>query len=166
MTPTNKVKPTTAKKATPVKVRPTVFKTFSAKPSDITRQWYLMDASEMVLGRLSTKAATLLTGKGKPIYTHHIDCGDYVIIINADKLVVSGAKLADKMYYRHSEYPGNLKTATLAEKMAKDSRKVIQLAIKGMLPKNKLMTERLKRLKIYQGDQHDHAAQAPKKVAQ
>jgi large subunit ribosomal protein L13 len=165
MKPTSKIKPVTDKKVATIKVRPTVFKTFSAKPSDITRQWHLLDASEMILGRLSTKAATLLTGKGKPIYTHHIDCGDYVVIVNADKLVVSGNKLADKMYYRHSEYPGNLKQATLTEKIAKDSCEVIRLAIKGMLPKNKLMVERLKRLKIYQGEQHDHTAQTPKKVA-
>lgn len=165
MKPTDKVESADNNKVTSIKTRPISNKTFSAKPSDIKRQWHLLDASEMILGRLSTKAATLLTGKGKPIYTHHIDCGDYVVIVNANKLVVSGNKLADKMYYRHSEYPGNLKQATLTEKMAKDSREVIRLAIKGMLPKNKLITGRLKRLKIYQGEQHDHTAQTPKKVA-
>jgi len=140
-------------------------KTFSAKPSDVTRAWYVIDASEAPLGHIATKAATLLTGKGKPIYTHHIDCGDYVVIINADKLVVSGNKMADKMYYRHSQYPGSLKEATLGEKMAKDSTKVVQLAIKGMLPKNKLMNDRLLRLKIYSGDDHGHTAQKPQKVS-
>jgi large subunit ribosomal protein L13 len=161
--------PATKKAITP-KVQPVAkkaikFKTYSAKPSEVVRQWHLMDASEVTLGRLSTKAATLLTGKGKPMFTHNIDCGDHVVIINADKLVVSGNKLADKKYYRHSEYPGNLKTATLTEKMAKDSCEVIRLAIKGMLPKNKLVDGRLKRLKIYKGQEHDNVAQKPQKVS-
>jgi large subunit ribosomal protein L13 len=140
-------------------------KTYSAKPSDITREWHLVDASEAPLGRVSTKIATLLTGKEKPLYTHHIDCGDYVVVINADKLVVTGSKLTDKKYYRHSQYPGSLKEATLAEKLAKDSTDVIRLAVKGMLPKNKLMDERLKRLKIYSDSEHHHEAQNPKKVS-
>ncbi len=163
-------KPTTKKTAvkevaTPAATKPKAYRSFSAKPSNVTRQWYLIDASEAPLGRLATKVATLLTGKGKPIYTHHIDCGDYVVIVNADNLVITGNKLADKKYYRHSEYPGNLKTATLTEKMAKDSREVLRLAIRGMLPKNKLMDGRLQRLKIYKGLEHSNTAQRPQKVS-
>lgn len=139
-------------------------KTYSAKPSDVTRVWHVVDASEVPLGRLSTTVAKLLTGKDKPIYTHHIDCGDYVVVINSDKLVVTGNKLTDKMYYRHSQYPGSLKQATLADKIAKDSTDVIVLAVKGMLPKNKLMNERLNRLKVYAGETHNHEAQKPVKV--
>jgi large subunit ribosomal protein L13 len=140
-------------------------KTYSAKPTDVTREWYVIDASEAPLGRVSTKVATLLTGKGKPMFTQHIDCGDYVVIVNADNLVVTGNKLQDKKYYRHSQYPGSLKTTTLQEQLDKDSTKVIVDAVKGMLPKNKLVTERLKRLKVYAGEQHGHDAQKPKKVS-
>lgn len=140
-------------------------KTYSAKPSDITRAWYVIDASEAPLGRISTKIATLLTGKGKPMFTQHIDCGDYVVVINADSLVVTGNKLADKMYYRHSQYPGSLKEINLGDKIAKDSTEVVRLAVKGMLPKNKLMDERLKRLKIYKGAEHSNEAQKPQKVS-
>lgn len=140
-------------------------KTYSAKPSEVERKWYVMDASETSLGRLSTQIAQLLTGKGKPMFTAHIDCGDYVVVINADNLVVTGEKATDKMYYRHSGYPGNLKEATLKEKQSKKSGEVIRLAVKGMLPKNKLMDERLKRLKIYAGSEHAHEAQAPEKVS-
>lgn len=140
-------------------------KTYSAKPTDVTREWYVIDASEAPLGRLSTKIATLLTGKGKPMFTSHIDCGDYVVVVNAENLVVTGNKLTDKKYYRHSQYPGNLKEATLTEKIAKDPTEVIRLAVKGMLPKNKLMDGRLQRLKIYAGESHNHEAQGPKKVS-
>lgn len=140
-------------------------KTYSAKPSEVERKWYVMDASEASLGRLSTQIAQLLTGKGKPMFTAHIDCGDYVVVINADNLVVTGEKATDKMYYRHSGYPGNLKEATLKEKQSKKSGEVIRLAVKGMLPKNKLMDERLKRLKIYAGSEHAHEAQTPEKVS-
>ena len=140
-------------------------KTYSAKPTEVTREWYVLDASEVPLGRLSTKIATLLTGKEKPMFTHHIDCGDNVIVVNSDSLVVTGNKMKDKMYYRHSQYPGSLKEATLADKMAKDSTDVIVLAVKGMLPKNKLMAERLKRLKVYPGSDHNHEAQKPTKVS-
>lgn len=140
-------------------------KTFQAKPTDVTREWLLIDASDAPLGRIATKVATLLTGKEKTMFTKHIDCGDYVVVINADNLVVTGAKMDDKKYYRHSQYPGSLKTATLTEKIKKDSTDVIILAVKGMLPKNKLMTERLKRLKVYAGETHNHDAQSPKKVS-
>jgi large subunit ribosomal protein L13 len=140
-------------------------KTYSAKPTEVTREWYVLDASEAPLGRLSTKIATLLTGKGKPMFTHHIDCGDNVIVINAEKLVVTGNKMTDKMYYRHSQYPGSLKEATLAKKMEQDPTDVIKLSVKGMLPKNKLMPERLARLRIVVGSEHGHEAQKPKKVS-
>jgi large subunit ribosomal protein L13 len=136
-------------------------KTYSAKPSDVTRKWYVVDASEVSLGRAATQIATLLTGKGKPQFTQHIDCGDYVIVVNADNLVVTGNKLEDKKYYRHTGYPGGIKEATLADKMAKDSTDVIFKAVRGMLPVNKLRDERLKRLKIYAGTEHNHEAQKP-----
>src|SRR5690349_20190709 len=113
-------------------------KTFSAKPTDVTRAWYIVDASEAPLGRVATKVATLLTGKGKPQFTKHIDCGDYVIIINAEKLVVTGDKLQKKMYYKHSNYPGGLKETTLADKLEKDPTFAITNAVRGMLPVNKL----------------------------
>lgn len=140
-------------------------KTYSAKPSEVTRAWYVIDASEAPLGRMSTKIATLLTGKGKPMFTQHIDCGDFVVVINADSLIVTGNKESDKMYYRHSQYPGSLKEATLNDMMKKDSTEVIRLSVKGMLPKNKLMDERLKRLKIYKGSEHSNEAQKPQKVS-
>lgn len=139
-------------------------KTYNAKPTEVTREWYVLDASSAPLGRLSTKIATLLTGKGKPMFTSHIDCGDNVVVINAENLIVTGAKLEDKKYYRHSQYPGNLKTATLTEKMAKDPTEVIRLAVKGMLPKNKLMNDRMLRLRVFAGESHGHEAQTPKKV--
>ena len=136
-------------------------KTYSAKPTDVERAWYVMDASEVPLGRLSTKAAELLLGKGKPMFTHHIDCGDYVIIVNADQLKVTGKKLEQKMYYRHSGYPGGLKESSLKAEMEKDSTVVIKKAIRGMLPVNKLRPGRLVRLKVYAGSEHEHTAQKP-----
>lgn len=136
-------------------------KTYSAKPTDVTRKWYVIDAAEAPLGRISTVAATLLTGKGKPMFTKHIDVGDYVIIINTDNLVVTGNKMEDKMYYKHSGYPGGLKELQLKEKMAKDSTTVLVKAIRGMLPVNKLRDGRLDRLKVYAGTEHNHEAQKP-----
>ena len=136
-------------------------KTFSAKPSDVTRTWYIVDASEAPMGRVATKVATLLTGKGKPTFTKHIDTGDYVVVINAEKIVVTGNKMEDKMYYRHSYFPGGLKEATLKEKMVKDPTFALQHAIRGMLPVNKLRDARLERLKIYAGADHKHEAQKP-----
>src|SRR5438105_2701583 len=109
-------------------------KTFSAKPKDVTRVWYVLDASEVSLGRLATKAAQLLIGKGKPQFTHHIDCGDYVIVVNAKQLILTGNKLRDKILYRHSNYPGGLKERSIEEQMSKDPTKVIEHAIRGMLP--------------------------------
>lgn len=139
-------------------------KTYSAKPSDIKRTWHIIDASEANLGRISTVAASLLIGKKKPAYTPHIDSGDHVIIVNADKFKVSGNKLEKKIYYRHTGYPGGIKSLTLKEKMDKDSTSVIEAAVRGMLPVNKLRAGRLARLRVYAGDQHNHAAQKPQKV--
>lgn len=136
-------------------------KTYSAKPTDVERKWYVIDASEAPLGRLSTTIAQLLTGKGKPQFTQHIDCGDYVIVINAEQTVATGDKLDKKIYYRHSNYPGGLKQATLGEKMAQDPTFAITHAVRGMLPVNKLRDDRLKRLKVYAGADHQHEAQKP-----
>jgi large subunit ribosomal protein L13 len=136
-------------------------KTYSAKPTDVKRTWYVVDASEAPLGRLATTIAQLLTGKGKPQFTKHIDCGDFVVVINAAKTVVTGDKLHKKVYYRHSSYPGNLKEATLEEKMAKDPTFAITHAVRGMLPVNKLRDARLQRLKVYAGSEHQHEAQQP-----
>ena len=136
-------------------------KTYSAKPTDVTRKWYVIDASQAPLGRVATVAATLLTGKGKPQFTKHIDCGDYVIIVNAENLVVTGNKLEDKTYYRHSGFPGGLTATTLSAQMVKDPTVPVMKAIRGMLPVNKLRDARLARLKIYAGTEHNHEAQKP-----
>lgn len=136
-------------------------KTYSAKPTDVQRQWYVVDASEAPLGRLATQIAKLLMGKDKPQFTKHIDCGDYVVVINAAETVVTGDKLSKKIYYHHSGHPGGIKDATLAEKMAKDPTFAIYNAVRGMLPVNKLRDERLKRLKVYAGSSHEHAPQKP-----
>lgn len=135
--------------------------TYSAKPSDVTRAWYVIDASEAQLGRLSTKVAELLIGKGKPQFTKHIDCGDFVIITNAENLVVTGKKVTDKKYYRHTGFPGGIKEQSLSEKMEKDPTDVIVKSVRGMLPVNKLRDGRLARLKVYAGTDHNHAAQKP-----
>ena len=136
-------------------------KTYSAKPTDVTREWYIIDASRAPLGRVATQVANLLTGKGKPQFTKHIDCGDYVIVINAAKTVSTGDKLNKKVYYKHSNYPGGLKAATLSEKLEKDPTFPITNAVRGMLPVNKLRNARLLRLKVYAEDQHEHEAQKP-----
>lgn len=136
-------------------------KTYSAKPSDVTRKWYVVDASEAPLGRVATQIATLLTGKDKPMFTQHIDVGDYVVVINAANVVVTGDKMDTKMYYRHSMYPGGLKEATMREKQAKDPTYAIFHAVRGMLPVNKLRDGRLARLKIYAYAEHNHEAQKP-----
>ncbi len=140
-------------------------KTYSIKPSDIERKWYVVDASEAPLGRVATQVATLLTGKGKPQFSQHIDCGDYVVIINADQLKVTGKKLDDKIYYRHSHYPGGLKETPLKKQMEKDSTKVIETAVRGMLPVNKLRDGRLQRLKVYAGAEHKHDPQQPTAIS-
>lgn len=140
-------------------------KTYSAKPSDVVRKWYVLDAAEAPLGRVAAKAATLLTGKGKPMFTQHIDTGDFVVIINAGKTVVTGKKAADKMYYKHSGFPGGLRERTFTEQMEKDPTAVIFQAIRGMLPVNKLRDERLARLKIYVDSDHKHEAQKPETLS-
>ncbi len=136
-------------------------KTYSAKPSEVKRTWYLIDASQTTLGRVSTEVAQLLTGKKKPMFTPHIDCGDFVVIINADKLVVTGAKVTDKIYYHHTGFPGGIKSRTLEEQQNINSAKILEKAIRGMLPVNKLRDGRLKRLKVYNGSEHSHEAQKP-----
>ena len=136
-------------------------KTYSAKPTDVERQWYIIDASEAPLGRVATKVATLLTGKGKPQFTKHIDCGDFVVIINASNLVVTGDKMDSKTYYKHSGFPGGLKETSLREKQAVDPTFAITKAVRGMLPVNRLRDGRLLRLKVYGDAEHNHAAQKP-----
>jgi len=136
-------------------------KTYSAKPSDVTRKWYVIDASQAPLGRVATQVAKLLTGKDKPMFTQHIDVGDYVVVINAKDVVVTGSKMDTKMYYHHSNFPGGLKEATMREKQEKDPTHAIFHAVRGMLPVNKLRDGRLDRLKIYAGSEHAHEAQKP-----
>lgn len=140
------------------------FKTYSVKPSEITRKWVLVDASDHNLGRVAGTIAHYLIGKYKPTYSPHIDGGDYVVVINSDQLKVAGNKETDKVYYRHSGYPGGISSATLKEVREKDSTRIIIEAVKGMLPKNKLVDGRLARLKIYTGNEHAHTAQTPEKV--
>jgi large subunit ribosomal protein L13 len=137
------------------------FKTFAQKPAEISRQWVVIDASTAPLGRVATTIAKYLIGKKKPTYTAHVDNGDYVIVINAGKLVVTGNKMEDKMYYRHTGYPGGIRQRTLTEQMNIDPTFVITEAVRGMLPKNKLVDGRLARLKVYAGSDHTHAPQNP-----
>jgi len=137
-------------------------KTYSVKADEIKREWYLINAEGKTLGRLASEIAKILKGKHKPIYSPHLDCGDYVIVINAEKIRVTGRKLDQKIYYRHSGYPGGLKSITLREQLAKHPERVIKAAVKGMLPKNRLGRKMLKKLKVYAGDSHPHQAQKPK----
>ena len=139
-------------------------KTYSQKPAEVSRRWILIDAKDATLGRIATEVAKYLIGKYKPTYTPHTDGGDYVIVINAKEAVVTGNKETDKVYYRHSGFPGGIKDATLAEVRAKFPERIIEEAVKGMLPKNKLQAERLKRLRVFAGDEHAHTAQTPEKV--
>lgn len=139
-------------------------KTYSAKPSEVVRKWYIIDASDTSLGRISTVAARLLTGKDKPMYTPHIDSGDYVVIVNAENLVVTGKKLENKIYYKHSGYPGGLKEKSLKDVMEKDPTHAVLKSVRGMLPVNKLRQGRLERLKIYAGLEHPHDPQKPEKL--
>lgn len=139
-------------------------KTYSQKPSEVTRRWILIDASTAPLGRVATAIAKYLIGKYKPTYTAHIDAGDYVVVINAEKVVITGAKETDKKYFRHSGYPGNLKEASLGELRIKNPTRIIEEAVKGMIPRNKLAAERLKRLRVFAGEDHTHTAQTPEKV--
>lgn len=137
-------------------------RTFTAKTAEIEREWYVVDAEGQTLGRLASRIAPIIKGKHKPIYTPHLDCGDYVIIINADKVRVTGHKMEQKFYYRHSGYPGGIKKISLRDQLATYPERVLQSAVKGMLPKNKLGRRMIKKLKVYAGDSHPHEAQQPK----
>jgi large subunit ribosomal protein L13 len=139
-------------------------KTLSAREQDIKRDWYVVDAQGQTLGRLATHVATILRGKHKPIYTPHVDCGDYVIVVNAEKVHVTGQKMTQKKYYRHSGYPGGLKEVALRDQLQKFPDRVIEAAVRGMMPKNRLGRRMFKKLKIYSGPEHPHAAQQPKSI--
>jgi large subunit ribosomal protein L13 len=136
-------------------------KTFTAKSETVQRDWYLVDASGKTLGRLAAELASRLRGKHKPVYTPHVDTGDYLIVINAEKIAVTGNKLNDKLYHRFTGYIGNLKTETLAQALDRHPERVIEIAVKGMLPKNPLGRAMYKKLKVYKGAEHPHAAQQP-----
>ena len=140
-------------------------KTYSAKPTEVERTWYVIDAADAPVGRIATKIATLLTGKGKPMYTAHIDCGDFVIVTNTDKAVFTGLKEDQKKYYRHTGYPGGIKDRTVREQRGIDSTALIEKAVFGMLPVNKLRDGRMKRLKLYADAEHDHEAQKPEVIS-
>ena len=137
-------------------------KTWTAKPGEIERHWYVVDAEGKTLGRLASQIATVLRGKNKPDFTPHCDTGDFVVVINAEKIHVTGKKLDDKMYHRHSGYPGGLRSRPLREELERRPTEVIRKAVKGMLPKNRLAAVQLRKLKVYAGPEHPHAAQAPK----
>ena len=146
-------------------------RTYSPKPGDVEPKWYLIDASDVVLGRLATHVATLLRGKHKPTYAPHFDGGDYVIVINADKVALTGSKLEQKFAYHHSGYPGGLKATSYMELLAKHPERAVMKAVRGMLPKNRLARKQLSKLKVYAGAEHPHVAQRPepfelKKIAQ
>ena len=137
-------------------------KTYNAKPGEIAREWYVVDADGQTLGRLATEIANVLRGKGKPQYTPHVDTGDFVVVVNAEKIAVTGKKLDEKMYYRHSGYPGGLTERPLRDQLARRPTEVLRKAVKGMLPRNRLSRAQLTKLKIYAGPEHPHEAQAPK----
>lgn len=139
-------------------------KTYSQKASEIKREWWIIDASSLPLGKLAVVIADKLMGKSKVTYTPHIDNGDYVVVTNAKNLVVTGEKMIQKKYYRHSGYPGGIKELKLEEVIEKDPARAIREAVKGMLPKNKLMADRMKRLRVFESDEHDHEAQTPKAI--
>ena len=136
-------------------------KTWNAKPGEVARKWYVVDAEGQTLGRLATQIADTLRGKRKPQYTPHVDTGDFVVVVNAEKIVATGKKRDEKMYHRHSGYPGGLRSRTLGEMLERRPTEVIRLAVKGMLPRNKLSRAQLTKLKVYAGPEHPHAAQAP-----
>jgi len=135
--------------------------TVSAKPLEVERDWFIVDAENKILGRLATEIATRLRGKHKPIYTPHVDTGDYIVVINADKIAVTGNKMKDKLYQHHTGYIGNLKTTTLGKLLAEHPERVLEKAVKGMLPKNSLGRTMFRKLKVYAGTDHPHAAQQP-----
>jgi large subunit ribosomal protein L13 len=136
-------------------------KTYTAKPGEVTREWYLVDADGQTLGRLATLIADTLRGKRKPQYTPHVDTGDFVVVVNAEKIMVTGNKLDQKKYYRHSGYPGGLKERSLREQLERRPTEVLRTAVKGMLPKNRLARQQLTKLKIYAGPEHPHISQNP-----
>jgi large subunit ribosomal protein L13 len=137
-------------------------KTFSAKPSNIERDWYVVDASGQRLGRLATRIADTLRGKDKPEYTPHVDTGDFVVVVNAERIAVTGNKMQDKIYYRHTGYPGGLRQRTLSQMLEKKPEEVLRKAVRGMMPHNRLARAQMKKLKIYSGPDHPHEAQQPK----
>jgi len=137
-------------------------KTYNAKPGEVARDWYVVDAEGQILGRLATQIADTLRGKRKPLYTPHVDTGDFVVVVNAEKVAVTGSKLDQKRYYRHSGYPGGLRSRTLREQLERRPTEVIRTAVKGMLPKNRLARQQLTKLKVYAGPEHPHAAQNPR----
>jgi len=140
-------------------------RTFTAKQAEIVRDWYVVDAKGLTLGRLAAKIAPILKGKHKPIYTPHLDCGDFVIVVNAEKVRVTGRKLDQKVYYRYSGYPGGISSTVLRDQLAKHPERVLEAAVRGMLPKNRLGRRMIKKLKVYAGDSHPHQAQQPKPLA-
>jgi large subunit ribosomal protein L13 len=139
-------------------------KTYSAKKEDLKQEWFLVDAQDRILGRLATQIANILRGKNKPVFTPYADAGDFVIVTNAEKIRLTGKKLENKCYYRHTGYPGGLKTRTAQEILTKKPEQLIELAVKGMLPKNRLGRKLIKKLKIYTGNVHPHEAQQPKNL--
>ena len=139
-------------------------RTFTGKTAEIERDWYVIDAEGQTLGRLASRIAPILKGKHKPIYTPHLDCGDFVVIVNAEKVHVTGRKLDQKLYHHHSGYPGGLSSITLRDQLVKHPERVLHAAVKGMLPKNKLGRRMIKKLKVYAGDSHPHQAQQPKSL--
>ncbi len=136
-------------------------RTYTPKPGDIQRQWHVIDATDVVLGRLASQTATLLRGKHKPTFAPHVDAGDFVIIINAEKVALTGSKLEKKRAYRHSGYPGGLKSTSYAELLERNPVRAVEKAIRGMLPKNKLAAQQMSKLKVYAGPEHPHGAQQP-----
>ena len=139
--------------------------TYQAKKDEIRREWFLVDAEGQVLGRLATQIAARLRGKHKPVYTPHVDTGDFVIVVNADKVVLTGKKLKDKIYYHHTGYPGGIKSVSAGKLLQEKPTEVLRKAVRGMLPKNTLGRAMLKKLKIYAGGEHDHTAQCPKVIS-
>lgn len=139
-------------------------KSFIQKPQEVERKWYLIDAEGQTLGRMASQIAMILRGKNKPTYTPHVDCGDYVIVINAEKVAVTGKKRSDKVYKRHSGYPGGLKETTFDELMEKHPEEAVRHAVRGMMPKGRLGRQMFKKLKVYAGPEHNHAAQKPEKI--
>ncbi len=140
-------------------------KTFSAKPESVERDWYVVDATDKTLGRLATEIARRLRGKHKPVYTPHVDTGDYIVVVNADKVRVTGNKRTDKMYYRHTEFPGGIKEINFDKLMDHKPEMAIEKAVKGMMPRNPLGRAMLSKLKVYAGAEHPHTAQQPKELA-